>query len=44
MNNTMNTVRNDTLFQRYIYPTVLIVAHYFPIDITHYLQMIVFIV
>ena len=44
MNNTMNTVRNDTLFQRYISQTVIIVAHFCPKVIFHYIQMIVFIV
>ena len=44
MNDTMNTVRNDTLFQRYISQTVIIVAHFCPKVIFHYIQMIVFIV
>ena len=44
MNNTMNTVRNDTLFQRYISQTVIIVAHFCHKVIFHYIQMIVFIV
>ena len=44
MNNTMNTVRNGTLFQRYISQTVIIVAHFCPKVIFHYIQMIVFIV
>ena len=44
MNDTMNAVRNDTLFQRYISQTVIIVAHFCPKVIFHYIQMIVFIV
>ena len=44
MNDTMNTVRNGTLFQRYISQTVIIVAHFCHKVIFHYIQMIVFIV